>query len=135
MTIYKASKSFRFEKKLTMAYKKMSKTSNNNSAYSSSRSISETNYCKTRIERSKELAKCQMCIEKDETVTHFVSECSKLPQKEYKRRHDKVATAVHWSILKANILPHLKHWHEHTAEAVMEKEKVKILWEFNRAKM
>ena len=70
-----------------------------------------------------------MCKAKDETVTHLVSECSKLAQKEYKRRYDKVATAVHWSILKTNNLLYAKHWYEHKAEAVMENEKVKILWD------
>ena len=59
-----------------------------------------TNYRKGRIERNRKSAKCRMCKEKDETVTHLVSDCSNLAQKEYKRRHDKVATAVHWSILK-----------------------------------
>ena len=72
-----------------------------------------------------------MCKKKDGTVTYLVSKCSKLAQKEYKRRHDKVATAVHWGILKTNNLPHLKHWYEHKAEAVMENEKVEILWNFN----
>ena len=91
----------------------------------------ETNYHKARIERRRESAKCRICKEKAETVTYLVSECSKLAQKEYKRRHDKIATAVHWSILKTNNLPHSKHWYEHKAEAVMENEKVKILWDFN----
>ena len=89
------------------------------------------NYRKARIERSRESAKCRMYKEKDETVTHLISECSKLAQKAYKRRHDKVATAVHRSILKTNNLPHSKHWYEHKAEAVMENEKVKILFNFN----
>ena len=40
------------------------------------------------------------CAKKKMKPFHLVSECSKLAQKEYKRRHDKVATAVHWSILK-----------------------------------
>ena len=80
------------------------------------------NYRKARIERIRKSANCRMCKEKDETVTHLVSECSKLAQKEYKRRHDKVATVVYWSILKTNNLPHSKHWYEHKAEAVMEKE-------------
>ena len=90
-----------------------------------------TNYRKAKIERSRESAKCQMCKKKDETTTYLVSKCSELAQKEYKRRHDKVATAVHWSILKTNNLPHSKHWYEHKAEAVIENEKVKILWDFN----
>ena len=72
-----------------------------------------------------------MCKKKDETVTHLVSECSKLAQNEYKKRHNKVATAVHWSILKTSKLPHSKHLYEHKTEAVMENEKVKILWDFN----
>ena len=54
-----------------------------------------------------------------------------MAQKEYKRRHDKVATAVHYRILKINNLPHSKHWYQHKAEAVTENEKVKILWDFN----
>ena len=70
-----------------------------------------------------------MFKEKDETVTHLVSECSKLAQKEYKRRHDKVATAVYWSILEKTIL-HLRHWYEHKAEAIMENKKVETLLDF-----
>ena len=38
-----------------------------------------------RIEHSRKSDKCRMCKEKDETVFHLVSECSKMTQKEYKR--------------------------------------------------
>ena len=34
---------------------------------------------------------CRMCGEKSESVGHLVSECSKLAQKEHKRKHDNVA--------------------------------------------
>jgi len=34
-----------------------------------------------------------MCKDREETIVHLTSECSKL---EYKKRHDKVAGAVHW---------------------------------------
>ena len=41
----------------------------------------------------------------DETVSHIVSKCSKMAQSEYKGRHDKVATVVHWGLAKNIALP------------------------------
>ena len=61
---------------------------------------------------------CRMCKNREETVTHIISECSKLAQLEYKTH--KVAGAVHWSL-----------WYQHTAEPVIETESVKILWDMN----
>jgi hypothetical protein len=90
-----------------------------------------TNYRKAKIEHSRESALCRMCKTRDETVTHIVSECSKLAQTEYKARHDKVAGAVHWSIMKAHGIPHTKPWYEHRAVKVVENEEVKVLWDFN----
>ena len=59
-----------------------------------------TNVIKTRIDKSHEDSKCRMCKEADETVTHIICQCRKLAQKEYKRRHDKVARALHWELCK-----------------------------------
>jgi hypothetical protein len=36
----------------------------------------------------------------DETVSHIVCEGEKLAQKEYNRRHNKVAKVVHWNLCK-----------------------------------
>ena len=36
----------------------------------------------------------------DETMTHVISECSKLTQKEYKTRHDRVSKVIHWELCK-----------------------------------
>ena len=36
-------------------------------------------------------ALCRMCDKKSETISHIVSECGKLAQKEYKRIHNNVA--------------------------------------------
>ena len=90
-----------------------------------------TNYRKARIEKSTNDPKCRLCKERDETVSHLISECSKIAQSEYKRRHDKVAAAVHWSLCKKHDLPHSEKWYDHRAEAVTENEKVKVLWDFN----
>ena len=36
-----------------------------------------------------------MCGKDEESVNHVLSECSKLAQKEYKRRHDWFGTTIH----------------------------------------
>ena len=55
-----------------------------------------TNYIKATIDKSQIDAKCRMCRDRDETVSHIVSSCSKFAQKEYKKRHDNVVRAIHW---------------------------------------
>ena len=57
-----------------------------------------TNFTKFYIDKSSESPLCRMCGEKAETVSHLVSECSKLAQREYKRRHDNVARYIHWQL-------------------------------------
>ena len=54
-----------------------------------------TNVIKANIDNTQEQSKCRMCGEKDETVNHLISECSKMAQREYKRRHDWVGRRVH----------------------------------------
>ncbi|XP_067940443.1 uncharacterized protein [Watersipora subatra] len=90
-----------------------------------------TNYTKAKIKKSTNDPKCRLCKRKYETVSHIVSECSKIAQTEYKGRHDKAASAVHWSICKKHELPHTEKWYDHCAEPVLENEKVKLLWDFN----
>ncbi|XP_067931050.1 uncharacterized protein [Watersipora subatra] len=84
-----------------------------------------------KIEKSTNDSKCRLCKQKDETASQIVSDYSKIAQTEYKRRHDKVASAVRWSICKKHELPHTEKWYDHRAEAVLENEKVKLLWDFN----
>ena len=57
-----------------------------------------TKYNKATIDKSQIDAKCRMCRDKNETVSHIVSGCSKLAQKEYKKGHDNVARAIHWDL-------------------------------------
>ena len=63
-------------------------------------------------------------------LTHILSESSKLSPTEYKKRHDKVATVVHWELCSFETA---KHWYEHRlrAERVMENRNTKMLWNFN----
>ena len=49
-----------------------------------------TNYVKHKIDKTTQSPLCRM-TDNTETTSHIVSECEKLAQKEYKRRHNNVA--------------------------------------------
>ena len=46
-----------------------------------------TNHIKARIDKTQQNSKCRLCGDRDETINHIISECSKLAQ-EYKTKHD-----------------------------------------------
>ena len=46
-----------------------------------------TNHRKARIDKTQLNSKCRICGDRDETINHIISECSKLAQ-EYKVRHN-----------------------------------------------
>ena len=46
-----------------------------------------TNLVKAKIDKSQGDSLCRVCRKVDESIDHIVSGCSKLAQKEYKRRH------------------------------------------------
>ena len=46
------------------------------------------NTIKAKTDKTQENSKCRMCGKAEDTVNHVFSECSKLSQNEYKRRHD-----------------------------------------------
>ena len=54
-----------------------------------------TNLVKARIDKSQGDSLCRMCRKVDESIDHIVSACSKLAQKEFKRRHDNLGKIVH----------------------------------------
>ena len=76
-----------------------------------------------------------MCNEKDETVMHTLSECSKLGKTEYKKRHDKVTTMVHWKLCSKYGFELEKHWYGHRTERVMKNKDTKILQDFSKRAM
>ena len=89
-----------------------------------------TNYIKAKIDRTQQNSKCRMCGERDETINHIVSECSKLAQREYKTRHDWVGKVIHWELCKKLNFHHATKWYMHKPESVLENETHKILWDF-----
>ena len=52
------------------------------------------------INTTQQNSKCRLCGDRDETINHIISECSKLAQKEYKARHDWVGKVIHWEMCK-----------------------------------
>ena len=90
-----------------------------------------TNYVKFHIDKTTDSPLCRMCKEKGESVMHILSECSKLAQREYKRRHDNVARIVHWELCGMYKIEKGKNWYEHEPKAVIESDEIKILWDFN----
>ena len=55
-----------------------------------------TNLVKAKIHKTQKYTLCRLCKKADESIDHVVSSCSKLAQKEYKRRHDNLGKIVHW---------------------------------------
>ena len=41
-----------------------------------------------------------LCGDKNGTIKHILSECSKLAQKEYKTRHDWIERVINWELCK-----------------------------------
>ena len=72
-----------------------------------------------------------MCRKVDESIYHIVSGCSKLAQKEYKRRHDNLGKIVHWKLARKCNFEARDKWYEHEPESVLENEDYKILWDFS----
>ena len=90
-----------------------------------------TNLVKAKIDRSQEDSLCRLCRKVDESIDHIVSGCSKLAQKEYKRRHDNFGKIVHWKLAKKCTFEVNDKWYEHEPESVLENEDYKILWDFS----
>ena len=90
-----------------------------------------TNSVKARIYHLQENDKCRLRGDASKNVTHIVSGCKKLAQKEYKRRHDKVACFIHWLSCKKYDLEHTNKWYQHQPAPVVENKRYKLLWDFS----
>ena len=71
-----------------------------------------------------------MCGIRGETVQHIICECEKLAQTD-KRRHDSVAKKLHRDLCRKNGFKCGNKRYEHKPESIMEKDCVKLLWDFN----
>ena len=76
-------------------------------------------------------SKCRLCGDRDETINHTISKCSKLAQKEYKTRHDWVSKVIHWEMCKKFKFDHTNKWYMHNPAAVLENDTNKLLLDFD----
>ena len=53
-----------------------------------------------KIDNTQQNCKRRFCGDRDETIDHVRSECSKLAQKEYKSRYDSVGKVIDWELCK-----------------------------------
>ena len=72
-----------------------------------------------------------MCGDTGETMSHIMSECSKLGQSEHKRRHDKIARMVHWKLCEKSNLEKSEKWYLHNPQTISENVNHKLIWDMN----
>ena len=90
-----------------------------------------TNLVKAKINKSQKDTLCRLYKKADESIDHVVSGCSKLAQKEYKRRHDNLGKIVHWKLARKCNFEAGDKWYEHEPENVLESEDYKIFWDIS----
>ena len=90
-----------------------------------------TNHIKARIDKTQQNSKCRLCGDRDATINHIISECSKLTQKEYKARHDWVGKVIHWEICRKFQFDHTNKWYMHNPAPGLENDLHKLPWDFN----
>ena len=89
-----------------------------------------TNHIKARIDKTQQNSKCRLCGDRDETINHIISKCSKLAQ-ENKIRQDWVGKVIHWEISKKFEFEHTNKWYMPNPVAVLENDTYKLLWNFD----
>ena len=90
-----------------------------------------TNHVKVRIDKMQQNSKYRLCGDRDQTINHIISECSKLAQKEYKTRHDWVGKVIHCEVCRKFKFDHTNKWDMHNPAPVIENDTHKLLWEFD----
>ena len=81
-----------------------------------------TNHIKARIDKTQQNSKFRPCGDRDETINHIISECSKLAQKDYKARHDWVYNMIHLEMCKKFKLDHANEGYMHNPAPVLEND-------------
>ena len=81
-----------------------------------------TNHIKVRIDKTQQNSKCRLCGDRDETIEHIISKCSKLAQKECKAKHDRVGKVIHWEMCKKFKFEHTNKWYIRNPAPVLEND-------------
>ena len=87
-----------------------------------------TNQIKARIDKTQQNSKFRLCGDRDETINHIISKCSKLV---LKTRHDWVGKVINWEMCKQFQFDHTNKWYMHNPTPVLENNTHKLLWDFD----
>ena len=90
-----------------------------------------TKLVKAKSDKTQKDTLCRLYKKAGESIDHVVSGCSKLAQKDYKRRHDNLGKIVHWKLARKCNFEDGDKWYEHGPESNLENEDYKILWDFS----
>ena len=82
-----------------------------------------TDLVKAKIDKSQGDSLCRMCRKVDESIDHIVSGCSKLAQKEYKRRLDNLGKIVQWKLARKCNFEAGDKWYEHNNNSINNNKK------------
>ena len=89
--------------------------------------VIRTNHIKARIDKTQQNSKCRLCGDRDETINHIISECSKLAQKEYKARYDWVGKVNHLEMCRKFQFDHTNKRYMLNPAPVQENDMHKLL--------
>ncbi|XP_068240019.1 uncharacterized protein [Palaemon carinicauda] len=89
-----------------------------------------TRYIQRMIDGNNISSICINCNTKNQTINHIASKCPALAENQYKKRHDSVAKALHWSLCKKHQLSCSDKRYEHQPEGVIKNDQAKILWDY-----
>ena len=81
-----------------------------------------TNYVKAKIYDTQENSKCRIYDNWEERVNHLLCECSKMAQKEDKRRHDWIDKMIYRELCKRLKFGYTNKWYIHKPEFVQDNE-------------
>ena len=90
-----------------------------------------TNHIEVRLDKTPQNSKCRLWGDRDETINHMISECSKLAQKECKTRPDRVAKVIHWKMCKKMKFDQTNKRYMHNPESVQENDIHKLQWDID----
>ena len=87
-----------------------------------------TNHIQIKIDKMQRNSRSRLCGDRNETINHILSECSKFAQKEYNTRHDCLCEVNHWELCKKLKFDHTNKWYMHNPAAVLKNEILKYKW-------